>query len=108
AIEEEWRRAREKAYKTFDEGKWPEGEELWRAARAEQAKVAEAAARASAAYEAALLLDSSRVEVKERLADWVLDRALAADDGGEGGRRDELLARLAFLDESGARAARLR
>ncbi|WP_437757340.1 nSTAND1 domain-containing NTPase [Sorangium sp. So ce1389] len=106
AQEQAWRRAREEAYRAFDQGKWPEGEALWRAARAERAKVAEAAARASAAYESALLLDSSRADAKDRLADWILDRALSADEAGDEPGRDDLLVRLAMLDESGARAAR--
>ncbi|WP_438017436.1 protein kinase [Sorangium sp. So ce315] len=106
ALEQAWLHEREEAYRAFDQGKWPDGEALWRAASAERAKVVEAAARASAAYESALLLDSSRAEAKDRLADWILDRALAADDAGDEHGRDDLLVRLSILDESGARAAR--
>ncbi|WP_437991907.1 nSTAND1 domain-containing NTPase [Sorangium sp. So ce145] len=106
ALEQAWLRARGEAYRAFDEGKWPEGEALWRAARAERAKVEDAAARASAAYESALLLDSSRAEARDRLADWIFDRALTADEAGDERERDELLVRLSILDQGGARAAR--
>ena len=107
ALETEWRNARADAYRTFDQGNWKQGEDLWAHARTKEAAVESAASRATTAYESAVLLDASRSDTRARLADWLIERALSADDANDAQRRDELIARAALFDDSGTRAARL-
>ncbi len=103
-----WERARAQAYAAYDEGDWSEGERRWRSARQVRESLDEAAARTSAAFEAAVLLDSRRADTRDRYADWLFDRAAEAAAADEGKRLEELLSRLALFDADRARAARLK
>jgi formylglycine-generating enzyme required for sulfatase activity len=103
----QWRTARDEAFRIYDSGEWKKGEQQWRLARAQEAEIAEAALRANSAFEAAVLLDADRAQSKARYADWLLERALGADEASDLRARDELISRLELFDESGSRLALL-
>jgi formylglycine-generating enzyme required for sulfatase activity len=101
------RELRRRALAAFDAGDRLRGEELWRQARAFVPEADGAYERAERAYDTALVLDPTRSEAREQLADLLFDHLLLAREL----RRDEqaraLEALLARHDEGGRRRAAL-
>ncbi|HEY8377265.1 MAG TPA: protein kinase [Nannocystis sp.] len=94
------------AFASFDRGEAEEGEALWSRYAAAAPKVEQRMARAAQQLETALSLDLSREDVRERLAEVLFQRALLAERAGHGDLvLDDLLARLALYDTSGAHRA---
>jgi formylglycine-generating enzyme required for sulfatase activity len=96
-------RLRKDAFAAFDSQKRDEGEAKWAQVLEQSADVDDLYARSSQALEAALTLDSSRSDVKGRLAEVLYDRALSADRDRNPSRLKDLLARLVVYDEGGQR-----
>ena len=97
---------RVEAFAAFDKGEKDRGEELWGRHVAALPEVERAQARASQQLETALSLDGGRDDVRERLADALLQRALLAERSGVGAIVvQDLLERLKLYDPTGARTA---
>ena len=91
------------AFEQFDTNQLADAEPTWAAARANTAKAQQAYAQAARALEAALLLDTSRDDVRHALAEVTFERLqLAARDE----ERSEHAARLSLYDD-GTFAGRL-
>ena len=89
-------RLRESAFAKFDAGDDEHGEIEWAAARAKASEAYAAYARASRSLEAALLLDTSRSDVRRALAKVTFERLQLADRDEE---RTDLAARLPLYDD---------
>jgi formylglycine-generating enzyme required for sulfatase activity/predicted Ser/Thr protein kinase len=74
-------------------------DDKWGVARAREADAAEAYGRASASLEAALLLDPTRRDVRERIAAQLFERIQFAERAYRVAERDDLETRLALYDE---------
>jgi serine/threonine protein kinase/formylglycine-generating enzyme required for sulfatase activity len=84
------------AFAQFDANQLPDAETTWAAARAKTAEAQRAYTQASRALEAALLLDTSRSDVRRALAEVTFERLDLAERDEE---RDELTARLPLYDD---------
>ena len=98
---------RAEAFAAFDAGETNRGEELWARYVAAVPAVELQMARAAQQLETALSLDPHRDDIRERLAEALLQRALLAEQAGGGSLAvQDLLARLELYDLSGERRAR--
>ncbi len=97
---------RGEAFAAFDAGETNRGEELWARYVAAVPEVELQMARAAQQLETALSLDPHRDDIRERLAEALLQRALLAEQAGGGSLAvQDLLARLELYDLSGERRA---
>jgi len=98
--------ARIRAFDLFDHRDWTKGELVW--TEVEQLAKSESSAYrvASSHFESALALEPSRTDIRERLADLLLERLLRAKRDSANDLADELAGRLAAYDD-GHRAATL-
>ena len=96
---------RTRAFRRFDQGDTKAGEILWRQAGDLSRQRDAAWTRAGIALEGALALDPGRADVRERMADLLLDRALAA--GHDDPEHEGLIDRLSAYDDGGSRVRRL-
>ena len=97
---------RQQAFSAFDTQRRDEGEAKWARALEKSVEVDDLYARSSQSLEAGLTLDGNREDVKERLADVLYDRALAAERDRNPSRLRDVLARMALYDVSGQRLKR--
>jgi serine/threonine protein kinase/formylglycine-generating enzyme required for sulfatase activity len=88
------------AYGLFDAGQSAEAEPLWAQVLSARTSARAALEEASRRLEAAFVLDSSRRDVQDAMAAVLYDRALLAEEMGA--PTDEVLARLALYDRTGA------
>jgi serine/threonine protein kinase/formylglycine-generating enzyme required for sulfatase activity len=100
-VEAEAYSLRRRAFSAFDMKRRGEGERLWTEARARAAEVDDRSRAASSELEAALVIDTSRRDLRERLADLLYRRLLRAEREHQTALRDELLRRLRVYDVSG-------
>ncbi|NUQ74389.1 MAG: SUMF1/EgtB/PvdO family nonheme iron enzyme, partial [Polyangiaceae bacterium] len=103
---DETKQLREEALARFDARDTARGEAIWTKAIASADETARAFSDASQVLEAALVLDSSRVPIRDLLGDLLYERALVAERSNQIAQRDELLNRLVLYDESGKRRAK--
>jgi formylglycine-generating enzyme required for sulfatase activity len=89
---------RGKAFAAFDAKERDRGEDIWKKAREAAVQVDRKLAQAANALESALALDSRRDDIRDRLAEALYERALAAERDRQERLRDDLLARLAVYD----------
>jgi formylglycine-generating enzyme required for sulfatase activity len=94
------------AFAAFDAGNSGDGESRWSKARAAAADADVAWSRAGGHLEAALSLDGKRADVRRRMADVLLARALVAESQWRAAGVDEMLARLRLYDADGSRLHR--
>ncbi len=94
---------RKEAFFAFDHQKRDEGDVTWAKVLEQSNDVDELYARSSQVLEAALTLDASRVDVKDRLADVLLERAQVAERDLAPSRLRDLLARMKLYDLGGQR-----
>jgi serine/threonine protein kinase/formylglycine-generating enzyme required for sulfatase activity len=97
------RALRQRAFAAFDAPDRNQGEALWRDALAGVAAADGAYTRAAQAYEAALVLDPQRGEVRARLADLLNEHLLLAEELRRDDRASALAAALAGHDTDGSR-----
>lgn len=97
---------RQAAYDDFDHQKRDDGEAKWAQAQERTNEIDEAFARACQILEATLTLDATNRQVKARLADALLERALQAERDRNPSRVKDLQARLALYDADGSRLTR--
>ncbi|HEY5947609.1 MAG TPA: SUMF1/EgtB/PvdO family nonheme iron enzyme [Kofleriaceae bacterium] len=93
-------RLRTTALAHFDTGKLDEGEHEWTTTLDRSNEARAAYARASRALEAALLLDTSRTDVRRELAEVTRERLMLAARMYRGDERAELAARLPLYDKT--------
>jgi len=94
---------RKQAWALFDAQKSADAEALWASTASVQSAAESAFSRASQETETALSLSRGRGDVRQRFADVLAARALAADQDGQATPRDELLQRLSLYDDGGER-----
>ncbi len=94
---------RQRAFAAFDGRDRVQGEALWRRALAAVVEVEGAYDHAEQAYEAALVLDPDRADLRGQLADVLLEDRLLADELRRADRVRALDARLDRYDDDGIR-----
>ncbi|MFO0578097.1 MAG: SUMF1/EgtB/PvdO family nonheme iron enzyme [Polyangia bacterium] len=92
---------RRDAFAAFDGKDRDRGEELWKQSREAAVQADRKFAQAANTLESALALDPRRDDIRDRLAEVLYQRALAAERDRQERLRDELLARLAVYDRDG-------
>lgn len=102
----EFERLRAQSFARFDAPDADGGEKLWQSALAAGARAGADARAASDALEMALRIDPTRADVRARLGDLLLERALLAEATFQRAQRDDILTRLALNDDDGSRRAR--
>ncbi|MBK7862592.1 MAG: SUMF1/EgtB/PvdO family nonheme iron enzyme [Archangiaceae bacterium] len=107
AFERDERQQREKALALFAKNAWAEAEPPWAAALGKQREVERSRARHLSALEAAFALDPGRAELREHLADALLQAALWAEGLDRADEQALWLERLLAFDPGGKRRARL-
>ncbi|MBV8763243.1 MAG: protein kinase, partial [Deltaproteobacteria bacterium] len=95
------RTQRQAAFDNFDSRKLPDGEKLWAAVLEASRALDTRYSLASQELEHALVIDPTRDDVKQKLAQILHERAQLADDFHVTERREELLRRLALYDTQG-------
>ena len=103
AIETELARVRGAAFTLFDKQDRLGGEAMWRKVLSLTSELPPHLVRAGQLLETAVLLDQTRVDVRARLGDLLVERATIAEARGHAEERDELLQRLALYDDDGSR-----
>jgi serine/threonine protein kinase/formylglycine-generating enzyme required for sulfatase activity len=98
---------RQRAFSAFDTQRREEGERLWSEARVRAAEADDKSRAASSDLEAALVIESGRSDLRERLAELLYRRLLTAERDYQAALRDELLQRLRVYDVDGERLRRL-
>jgi len=101
-LDSELERARAAAFRAFDAGAAPAGEQAWGAVVALRGRVIAAFRDAAEPIERALLLDASRADLRRRYGELLLERAQVAEREQQLGERDELIHRMALYDADGA------
>ncbi len=89
------------AFRRFDAGERPRGEELWAAALGRDADAERDLAEAGRAFEAAFAQDPSRADVRALLGQTLYERALLAEAAGEARQAAELAQRFVLYDPQG-------
>ncbi|HRI52446.1 MAG TPA: SUMF1/EgtB/PvdO family nonheme iron enzyme, partial [Pseudomonadota bacterium] len=106
ALDAQGEALRQQAFAAFDSRRSDEGERLWAQAAQLAGKADRQYANAGYLVEAAVMLDSSRMDARERAGDIFYVRALLAERDHLKPRLDVLLQRLSLFDEGGARRRR--
>ena len=91
---------RNQSFESFEQQKRDQGESLWQQVREKSEALDEFYAQAGQQLEAALNMDSSRTDVRHRLAEALFERALAAERDHHEARVRDLLARMSLYDIS--------
>jgi len=103
---------RDEAFRLFDSGDVPSGEEVWQSALARWGEASKTYSQASQAAETALNIDSHRDDARVFLADVLLERIVRIEDVVPGQGSDsgqvELMSRLELYDSEGTRQESLR
>ncbi|MEM9492769.1 MAG: SUMF1/EgtB/PvdO family nonheme iron enzyme, partial [Myxococcota bacterium] len=89
---------RQRAFAAFNSQRSEEGEALWTQVVELAATANQLYREASQVFEAGLVIDSSRIDVRDMLGEVLLERALAAERDHNTALRDELLERLKIYD----------
>jgi len=106
ALDAQGEALRQQALLAFDSRRSEEGERLWAQAAQLAGKADRQYANAGYLVEAAVMLDSSRMDARERAGDIFYVRALLAERDHLKPRLDVLLQRLGLFDEGGTRRRR--
>jgi len=93
---------RQQAFALFDAKERDKGEDVWKQALSLAAQADRIYARAGRALEAALILDSSRADVRSLLTDGLYERAVVAQRDNQPRQLDDLLQRMALYDTDGS------
>ena len=94
---------RREAFAAFDSRESEKGQTLWEQALLLSAETEQLLRRASQAFEAAIIVDGSRTDVRDVLGDILLERALLAEQNHNLSMRDELVERLVVYDHDNER-----
>ncbi|HRI50710.1 MAG TPA: SUMF1/EgtB/PvdO family nonheme iron enzyme, partial [Pseudomonadota bacterium] len=94
---------RQQAFALFDAKERDKGEDVWKQALTLAADADRVYARAGRTLEAALILDSSRADVRSLLTDGLYERAVVAQRDDQVRQLDDLLQRMALYDTDGTR-----
>jgi len=97
--------ARKRAFDLFDANRWNDGEDAWTFALALAEREERQYLVASGNLESALLLDSTRADLRDRFADLTFERLLRAERDRHHELADELTARMVAYDDGRHRAA---
>lgn len=99
-----WLELQERAFAQFDAQDRASAEATWKQALAAAADLKPALGQATQHLETALLLDASRGDVRNALADMLYGRAVLAEQLRSPSEQQDLLQRLKVYDSGGARA----
>jgi len=94
-------RLRNESFAQFDGKHKDDGEAVWAKARESAQKADRIYNRAAQILESALMLDATRADVREQLAQALYQRASNSDRDRQRAKRDELIERMARYDVSG-------
>ncbi len=98
--------ARAKAFELFDGGEIDRAENEWETVLSLEDQLDHTLLSATQAGEKAAMMDGSRIDAREQVADLLYDRALLAERSHEQDRVSELLERLTLFDRTGERRRR--
>jgi eukaryotic-like serine/threonine-protein kinase len=97
---------RAEAFRRFDAGERPRGEELWASSLERTAAAERDLAEAGRGFESAFAQDPSRADVRSLLGQTLYERALLAEASGEARQATELAQRFVLYDPNGELARR--
>ncbi|MBL9006592.1 MAG: SUMF1/EgtB/PvdO family nonheme iron enzyme [Myxococcales bacterium] len=97
-LSQELQIVRQQAFSAFDAAKRDEAEAIWAQVQEKTPEIDDLYALASQTLEAGLTLDPTRQDIKDRLADVLFDRAIAAENENNSTKVRDLLARMKLYD----------